>query len=70
LKKNNNIPKLGNNKRDEWIFCSLPVFDIFDEVDAMMTPKKFFIYSIGNSKSLQSDKIRFEIGRVILEVFC
>lgn len=35
-----------------------------------MTPKKSFVYSIGSSHPLESDKIRFEMARVILEIIC
>lgn len=35
-----------------------------------MTPKKYFVYSIGNSSALNSDRIRYEIAQAIMEVFC
>jgi hypothetical protein len=34
-------------EKDSHIFGGLDIFDIFDEVDAQLTPKKSFIYSIG-----------------------
>jgi hypothetical protein len=63
------IPELGST-RDEWLFSNLPLFDIFDEVDALMTPKKYFIYSIGNCSTLQADRLRYELSRVMLEIIC
>jgi hypothetical protein len=29
------------------------IFDIFDEIDAMMNPKKSYIFSIGSSNDLE-----------------
>jgi len=40
--------KMGK-KRDDWLFEDYPMFDIFDEVDALMTAKKSFVYSIGKA---------------------
>lgn len=36
------------NQKDKWIFRDNPILDIFDEVDALMTSKKSFVYAIGN----------------------
>jgi hypothetical protein len=69
LNKNQLIPALGTT-RDEWLFFNLPLFDIFDEVDALMTPKKFYIYSIEKSAPLQGDRLRYEIGRIVFEIVC
>lgn len=35
------------------------VFDIFDEIDALMTPIKSYIFSIGETEELPESKIRF-----------
>ncbi len=43
----------------------MPIFDIFDEVDALMSPKKYFVYSIGNCKILDNSRIRFEVANAI-----
>lgn len=34
------------------IFNRIDAFDIFDEVDAQLIPKKSFIYSVGKSSKL------------------
>lgn len=39
------------------------IFDIFDEIDAMMTPKKSYIFSIGKKIDLPSACIRLDIVR-------
>lgn len=39
------------------------IFDIFDEIDAMMTPKKSYIFSIGQKIDLPSANIRLQILR-------
>mgnify|MGYP007105006629 CR=1 FL=1 len=41
-------------KRDDWMLGGLNIgaFDIYDEVDALMTARRFFVYSIGASKGL------------------
>ena len=49
-------PFLLNQK--EWMVGDYDVFDIFDEVDALMTPKKSFVYAIGDTSSLPSSYIR------------
>lgn len=36
------------NQKDKWIFRDNPILDIFDEVDALMTSKKSFVYAVGN----------------------
>ena len=51
------------NKKDSWFFRDLPVFDIFDEVDAMMTAKKSFVYAVGASSPLPSQDLRYEYSR-------
>ena len=35
-------------QKDKWIFRDNPILDIFDEVDALMTSKKSFVYAVGN----------------------
>ena len=47
------------HKKDRWIFRNLRVLDIFDEVDALMTPKKSFVYAVGNATQLPHSRIRF-----------
>ncbi len=47
------------NKKDRWFFRNLPVFDIFDEVDALMTAKKSFVYAVGASSPLPTQLLRF-----------
>lgn len=41
-----------------WLFGNYNVFDIFDEVDALVTPKKSFVYAIGGSEALPKANIR------------
>ena len=45
------------------------IFDIFDEIDAMMTPKKSYIFSIGKQIDLPSSIVRLELIRFCLEMF-
>ena len=61
-------PFLLNHK--ERMVGNFDVFDIFDEVDALMTPKKSFVYAIGDTSSLPSSHIRLEISRMMLELIC
>jgi hypothetical protein len=56
------------NKNDRWFFRNLPVFDVFDEVDALMTVKKSFVYAVGASSSLPTQLLRFEYSKVMLEI--
>ena len=58
--------KINNSSKEEWLFEGLPVFDIFDEVDALMTPKKSYIYSIGKSSPLDESLIRCESLQCLL----
>ena len=45
------------------------IFDIFDEIDEMMTPKKFFIYSVGKEAiPLPSFGLRLNIIKKCLEI--
>jgi hypothetical protein len=37
----------------------LKILDIFDEVDALMTAKKSFVYAVGNSTQLPESRVRF-----------
>lgn len=37
----------------------MPVFDIYDEVDALMTAKKSFVYAVGGAEALPSQLLRF-----------
>jgi hypothetical protein len=41
------------------MFRNLQLFDIFDEVDALLTAKKSFIYSIGGPSPLPDSSLRF-----------
>jgi len=61
LSENNNqiIVDEKCNKNDRWFFRNMPVFDIFDEVDALMTPKKSFVYAVGDSTPLPTHLLRF-----------
>ena len=43
------------------------IFDIFDEIDALMNSNKSYIYSIGDTEDLPEAKVRLEILRVIIE---
>ncbi len=45
------------------------VFDIFDEIDALMTSVKSYIFSIGKTIDLPEGKMRLEVLRLITEVF-
>lgn len=38
--------------KETTIFKGIRIFDIFDEVDAQLSPKKSFVYSIGKSSTL------------------
>jgi hypothetical protein len=46
----------------------LKIIDIFDEVDALMTAKKSFVYAIGNSSTLPHSRIRFEYSSLFIEI--
>jgi hypothetical protein len=41
------------------MFRDIPLLDIFDEVDALMTAKKSFVYAVGGSTALPDSRIRF-----------
>ena len=56
--------------KEKVIFEGINSFDIFDEVDALMTPKKSFVYSVGASSKLDEDLLRFETHRLLIECFC
>lgn len=45
----------------------MDVFDIFDEVDAQLSPKKSFIYSIGGGSDLDEEEYRISIAASLLE---
>jgi hypothetical protein len=45
------------------------IFDVFDEIDALMYCKKSYIFSIGDQLDLEKDMMRFEITKLCLEVF-
>ena len=42
--------------------------EIYDEVDALMTAKKSFVYSIGNSSPLPNARMRFEFTITVIEI--
>ena len=44
--------EIKNSNKEEMVFQGMKAFDVFDEVDALMTPKKSFIYSVGSWDSL------------------
>ena len=46
----------------------MPVLDIFDEVDALMTAKKSFVYAVGSASPLPSQILRFEYSKVMIEI--
>lgn len=50
------------------MFGEAQVFDILDEVDALVTPKKSFVYAIGGSESLPEANLRIELCRYFLEI--
>ena len=52
--------------KEERIFKGITTFDIFDEVDALMTPKKSFVYSVGKSSKLEEEILRFETHKITL----
>ena len=45
-------------EKENWLFGESKVFDILDEVDALVTPKKSFVYAIGGSEALPHAAIR------------
>ena len=45
--RQHNLPIIKNN-----------IFDVFDEIDAMMNPKKSYIFSIGDQVELNSCYMR------------
>ena len=45
--------------KEKVVFEGINSFDIFDEVDALMTPKKSFVYSVGEHSKLDEDLLRF-----------
>ena len=45
--------------KEKVVFEGINSFDIFDEVDALMTPKKSFVYSVGGHSKLDEDLLRF-----------
>ena len=59
-----------NYDKDKVVFMDGDMFDIFDEVDALMTPKKSFVYSIGSSSKLDERVLRYEAYCFLIEVFC
>jgi hypothetical protein len=72
FKKNNLHQRLhldeDCHKKDRWIFRNLKLLDIFDEVDALMTAKKSFVYAVGNSTQLPHSRMRFDYGSVFVEI--
>lgn len=56
------------NKKDRWFFRDLPVFDIYDEVDALMTAKKSFVYAVGSASVLPNQLLRFEYSKLMIEI--
>lgn len=45
------------------------LFDVYDEIDALMNCKKSYIFSIGSQIDLAHYMMRFEILRLCLDVF-
>ena len=66
---NEEISKLLKKQKQYWLFGNCKIFDIFDEVDALVTPKKSFVYAIGGSEGLPSANIRIELCKYLLEIF-
>ena len=67
-----------HNRRKEFDLnfedCQRPLiqnnlFEIYDEIDALMTCKKSYIFSIGDHLELAHDMMRFEILKLCIEVF-
>ena len=56
--------------KEKVVFMNLRILDVFDEIDALMTPKKSFIYSVGNSSRLDQESLRYETYELLLEIFC
>ena len=56
--------------KDKVVFDKIRCFDIFDEVDALMTPRKSFVYSVGSPSKLDEESLRFELHRQLIEAFC
>lgn len=54
--------------KDKLMFRSIPILDIFDEVDALMTSKKSFVYAVGSSSPLPNSRIRFEYAQVFIQI--
>ena len=52
------------------IFRNVQYFDIFDEVDAQMHPKKSFVYSIGASSQLDEPEFRADVCIALLDTLC
>ena len=73
IKKKHLKPKKGQKleklTHEETALLDCPIFDIFDEIDAMMTPKKSYIFSIGDKCELPSSNLRFDILNECIEVF-
>ena len=60
--KDLNFRRIQHQKnKEQVVFKGIKGFDIFDEVDALMTPKKSFVYSVGISSKLDQDSLRFKI---------
>ena len=64
--KNNQVQEFNKEKT---IYPDLNCFDIFDEVDAQMNPKKSFVYSIAPSSKLDKSRERYQIHKILLEKF-
>ena len=60
---------LDTNKQ-RIVFQGFDCFDIFDEVDAQMHPKKSFIYSIGSASELDEAQYRSDVSIIFLEALC
>jgi hypothetical protein len=44
----------------------MDIFDVFDEVDAQLSPKKSFIYSVNKSDELNQADFRISIAATML----
>ncbi len=73
LKLREETKKSGGKKvfnKENTVFKNLNVFDIFDEVDAQLSPKKSFIYSIDKSNPLDEIEYRANIAMGLIESLC
>ena len=62
--------RLLDSEKEKAIFRNVEYFDVFDEVDAQMHPKKSFVYSIGASSQLDEAEFRAEVCIAFLDALC